>query len=461
MATRQFKRSISLPVSAREAFAWHERPRALQRLLPPWQNAVVLKAPKNLRPGSEAVIRLRVGPFTRTWLAEHRHFAPGTLFTDAQVTGPFAKWNHTHRFRPIDDQNCVMEDEIRYKLPLAPISDAILGRFVDRELERTFTYRQNTTRADLLAICRQEVVPMRVLITGSTGLIGSELTNFLSAGGHAVTRISRSAASLDGPGISWDYQSSLRDRLDEIEGHDVIIHLAGENIASKRWTPDQKRRIRRSRVDSTRLLAEAIAACENKPRLFLTASAVGIYGDRGEQWVDEETPAGEGFLAEVGSEWEEAASAARENGVRTAHLRFGVVLSPKGGALKKMLPAFRIGLGGRLGDGKQYMSWIALDDVIGAIHHASQNDQLSGAINVVTPNPVTNEEFARTLARVLGRPVGPPAPALALQLAFGEMANEALLASVRVKPSKLERSGYTFRYPHLEKALRHLLGKSE
>lgn len=298
---------------------------------------------------------------------------------------------------------------------------------------------------------------MKVLITGSSGLVGSALVPFLTTGGHSVTRLVRSPPRPGAAEVRWDPAAGSVD-TPGLEGLDAVVHLAGENIAG-RWTPAKKGKIRDSRVKGTRLLAESLARLAQPPKALVCASAIGYYGDRGEEILRDESVPGSGFLAAVCREWEAAAQPAAEKGVRVVHLRIGVILTPAGGALARMLPAFRMGVGGRLGSGRQYMSWISIDDLVGVIQHTLTTTALKGVVNVVAPQPVTNLEFTRTLGRVLARPTIFPMPAFAARLAFGEMADELLLASTRVEPTRLLASGYRFRHPELEGALRHLLGK--
>jgi uncharacterized protein (TIGR01777 family) len=300
---------------------------------------------------------------------------------------------------------------------------------------------------------------MKILVTGSSGLIGSALVPVLTAEGHSVTRLVRSKPRPGEAGIYWDPSTETID-TSSLEGFDGVVHLAGENIAAGRWTAEQKARIRDSRVKGTRLLAESLARLARRPAVLLCASAMGYYGSRGEEVLKESSPAGSGFLAEVCREWEAAAEPAARRGIRVVSLRMGVVLSSKGGALATMLLPFRLGVGGRVGDGKQYMSWIAIDDVVGAFSFALRSETLRGPVNVVAPNPVTNAEFTKTLGRVLGRPTVFPMPAFAARLAFGEMADGLLLASARIEPAKLLVTGYAFRFAELEGALRHLLGRA-
>jgi len=279
----------------------------------------------------------------------------------------------------------------------------------------------------------------------------------MEARGHRVIKLVRGSASDPSGKAAWNPDEGQID-LSLAGNLEAVIHLAGEPIA-QRWTPDVKRRIRDSRVNGTRLLSEALARLPAPPKVLVCASATGLYGDRGEEWLDESSNPGHGFLAETCREWEAASASAYAAGIRVVYLRIGLVLSPKGGALARMLPVFRIGLGGRLGDGRAWWSWIALDDLLEVIQHVLTNDSLHGPINAVSPNPVTNAEFTNALGRVLCRPTLFPAPRFALELIFGEMGREALLPSFRVMPAKLIEEGFKFRFPDLEAALRHLLGK--
>ncbi|MFA5190524.1 MAG: TIGR01777 family oxidoreductase [Verrucomicrobiia bacterium] len=281
---------------------------------------------------------------------------------------------------------------------------------------------------------------MNILLTGAGGLVGSALAPRLAAESHTITRLSHSQP--------WP----------ELAAHDAVVHLAGENISTGRWTPERKERIRDSRVQVTRRLCEAVAKFAQPPRVVICASAVGYYGNRGDEVLREESAPGAGFLAEVCRDWEAATKPAVDAGIRVVNLRFGVILCATGGALAKMLTPFRLGLGGVLGDGQQWMSWVALDDVVGVISNALANETLRGPVNVVAPQPVTNREFTKTLGRVLHRPAVCPAPAFALRLAFGEMADALLLASQRAEPAKLLTSGFSFRFPKLGDALQDALG---
>jgi uncharacterized protein len=299
-------------------------------------------------------------------------------------------------------------------------------------------------------------MPSKILISGSSGFLGVALLRSLNADGHQITRLVHGPAREAGR-LAWDPAQPVAP--ESVSGFDAVIHLAGESIAS-RWTPSKKKAIRDSRVLGTRNLAEALARAPSPPRVLISASAIGYYGDRGDEVLREDSPSGSnGFLPEVCSEWESAAQPAINAGIRTAHLRTGIVLSAAGGALKQMLPPFRMGLGGRIGNGHQWMSWIDLHDELGAIRHILTNDSLRGPVNVVSPHPVTNAEFTRTLASVLTRPAIFPMPAFAARLVFGQMGKELLLGSQRVEPAKLVANGYVFQKPDLKKALEDILKK--
>ncbi|MBX9878597.1 MAG: TIGR01777 family oxidoreductase [Candidatus Obscuribacterales bacterium] len=298
---------------------------------------------------------------------------------------------------------------------------------------------------------------MKIAIAGATGLVGTALTDILTAGGHQVSRLLRVKKAGE---LFWSPEENVLDSA-QLEGFDAVVNLAGENIASDRWTDAKKKLIRDSRVNSTRLLSSTLATLSSPPSVLVNASALGYYGNRGDEVLTESSTIGTGFLANVVQEWEAATEPASSKGIRVALMRIGVVLSPKGGAMSRLLPIFQMGGGGILGSGKQYMSWIDLEDVARAFHRAIMSSNLEGPINTAAPHPVTNAEFTKVLGKVLMRPTLLPLPAPAARLMMGEMADELLLSSQRLQPAKLEENGFQFQYPTLEQSLRHLLGKAK
>lgn len=297
---------------------------------------------------------------------------------------------------------------------------------------------------------------MKILVSGSHGLVGKALVRSLTDDGHEVIRLVRGEHSLGSPEVGWQPQQGRID-VEHLEGIHAVVHLAGESIASGRWSAEKKKAIRESRVKGTALLSDALAQLSRPPSVFLSASAIGYYGDRGDELLTEESAPGKDFLSSVCVEWEAATRPTVEKGIRVVFTRFGIILDPNGGALGKMLPPFRMGVGGRVGDGKQWMSWIALDDVVNGLKFLIEDESAQGPVNFVAPEPVRNAEFTKTLGRVLKRPTFFPIPAFGVRLAFGEMADALLLSSQRVEPSVLEDKGYKCSWPTLEPALRYLL----
>ena len=296
---------------------------------------------------------------------------------------------------------------------------------------------------------------MKILVSGSHGLVGKAFISSLTADGHEIVRLVRNKPSGAGE-VEW---RPNQDKLDasNLESLDAVVHLAGESIASGRWSEEKKRAIRDSRVKGTTLLSDALARLSHPPSVFVSASAIGYYGNRGDELLTEKSAPGNDFLANVCVEWENATQRAIEKGIRTIHARFGIILDANEGALAKMLTPFRMGVGGRLGSGKQWMSWIAIDDVVNGLKFLISENTTSGAVNFVAPNPVTNAEFTKTLGRVLSKPTLFPMPEFGVKLAFGEMGEALLLSGQRVKPDVLEQKGYRFDWPTLDAALRHLL----
>lgn len=453
---RFFKTTV-LPVSVEQAYAWHARPGAFERLTPPWE-AVRLLERAPLQEGSRVCLALQMGPLELPWLAEHRQVIPGQQFQDIQILGPFQRWQHTHRLVPLSQQHCRLEDEIVFQLPFAPLSACALP-LIYAKLERMFAYRHAVTRQDLSLhsnYARQGVRPMKILVSGASGLIGSALIPFLTTGGHEVLRLVRRRN--DNPSTVYWSPSQGEIEREALEGLDAVIHLAGESIANGRWTEAKKQRILKSRTEGTRLVAETLAQLKNPPACLISASAIGYYGDRGDEALCEDSPPGDDFLAKVCQQWEAACEPARQAGIRVVNPRIGIVLSYKGGALEKMLLPFQLGLGGVLGSGHQYLSWIAIDDVLAAFMHILATPSLSGPVNLAAPEPLTNAEFTRVLGKVLLRPTILPVPAFSLRALMGEMADSLLLSSTRVCSNRLLNTGFQFQYPDISSALRHVLG---
>jgi uncharacterized protein (TIGR01777 family) len=456
-----FTKRTRIAAPAEAVFQWHARSGAFERLAPPWQTVEVLDRSGGIENRARVVLAIGKGPLRIRWELEHCDYVAGRQFRDVQVHGPFAQWEHRHRFEPDGETACHLEDRIEYALPLGAMGRLFGAGAVRKQLDSLFDYRHRVTAQDIEAHQRwtdHGGRRMNILVTGSSGLVGSALVPFLTTGGHRVMRLVRAEPRGEDE-VRWDPSIGAID-AQKLEGIDAVVHLAGESIADGRWTPEKKAKILNSRVQGTRLLSESLARLQRRPRVLVSASAIGYYGDRGEQPLNERSAAGSGFLPDVCRQWEAATQPAVEAGIRVVNLRIGVVLSAQGGALAKMLGPFRMGAGGRLGSGRQYLSWIALDDVVGAIHHGLMCDELSGPVNAVSPNPVTNREFTKTLGRVLRRPTMFPMPAPAARVIFGEMADELLLASTRVEPQRLMAEGYEFRFAELQSALRHLLGRT-
>ena len=438
-------------------FAWHARNGAINRLTPPWAPLELMsRKGEGIDKGVQVRFRMKVMGIPRIWEAEHYDFQENHLFRDRQVRGPFAKWDHHHIFHPKGSSASVMEDQVRYRLPMGLLSRPFLGH-AHRELERIFRYRHGVLKYDMEHWVGR-IRKQRILISGASGTIGKALVPFLRTCGHEVVRLVRDQNNTAEDALYWDPYNRELD-IEAAGPIDAVISLNGVDISRGKWTEAQKKRIIDSRVIPTRVLVEKIRSMKRPPGVFISSSAIGFYGEGGDRPLTEETPKGDSFISRVCDQWETGSLGADRGGVRTVQLRIGVVLTPAGGALERMKLAFSLGCGTRVSHGRQYMSWISMDDALGGILHILENQEVHGPVNLTAPNPVTNAVFTETLGSVLNRPalfVIPRPVALAL---WGDMGKETLLTSARVLPARLEETGFAFAHPTLEPALRHLLGR--
>lgn len=455
-----FRHSSSLSHSLERVFSWHEMPGALQRLTPPWEDVRVARASGGIRDGAKVDLVMKKGPLELAWEIEHVDFEENRQFVDVQRKGPFERWVHTHRFESDPAGGTRMEDVVEWEPPLGAAGEFFAGSMVERDLSRGFAFRHRRLAHDLdLHALFSDRPRLRVAITGAGGLIGRALSALLTSGGHEVVPMVRSRSRAVDGAVFWDPIGGQVDTAG-LAGVDAVVHLAGEPINAVRWTRAKKAAIRESRVMGTRTLAEAIAGLHDVKTLVM-ASAVGFYGGRKDEIITETSGRGRGFLADVCVEWEAAAKRAEGAGVRVVKIRNGLVLSPAGGALPVMLTAFKSGMAGRIGNGRQYVPWIDLDDCVGIFYHALMQSEIRGVMNGTGPNPVTNATFTDILGRILHRPTVVPVPALAVRAMLGEMGDELLLQGQRARPEAAVAAGYSFRYEGLEDSLRHQLGRME
>ncbi|NUS71904.1 MAG: TIGR01777 family protein [Corynebacteriales bacterium] len=445
MPVFNYESVVNAPLSS--VFAWHRRPGAIQRLIPPWAPARVQREAHNLEVGERA--RVSVGPIpiesVHTALTEPHEGQAS--FVDELRKGPIKQWRHHHEFTE-QPEGTLVRDTVKWSAPWIP--DAL----IKKQLTRMFTYRHHQLATDLAV--QGDIKPMTIAITGASGLLGRQLTAFLTTGGHTVVRLVRRQPRTSDE-IQWDPTQGTID-AQALTSCDAVVHLAGEPLFG-RWSRSKMRKIRKSRLDGTELIARTLAELDEGPKTLIGASAIGYYASTSEP-IDEDGPKGTGFLADLVEDWENATALARDAGLRVVHVRTGLVLSPRGGFLGLQLPPFHAGLGGWLGNGRQMLSWIAQDDIVYLLHHALTNSKVRGVLNMTSPHPVTGREFARTLAKVLHRPALIPVPLRAIEVALGKTAAEEFAgASQWVLPGKALATDYTFRYPNLQGALQHLLGR--
>jgi uncharacterized protein (TIGR01777 family) len=448
MSERVLSRTQWVPRPLEEVFAFFQRPENLKRLTPTDLGfEITTTPPVSMKAG--AIIDYVVRPFgvPLHWRTLIETYDPPRSFTDLQLKGPYALWRHTHRFEA-ERGGTRMTDEVRYRLPGGPLG-GLAAPLVKRELERIFDYRE---REVSLLFPDQTGRTIKVVIAGGGGFLGKRLTRELRRRGDRATVLSRSA--LDGA-VRWDGRGGGAWE-EELEGADAVVNLCGAGVADRPWTRARRKELEDSRFLSTRALVEAIGRRSRKPRVLVNASAVGWYGDRGEESLREDAAPGYGFLADLCARWEAEARRAEAHGVRTVLLRIGVALGADGGALQRMLLPFKLGLGGRLGGGAQWMPWVHADDVVGLTLASIENDRFRGPVNAVAPEAIRSVEFTRELGRALNRPTPFPVPAAVLRLALGDM-SQILLASQRVAPAAALAAGYSFRHPRLDEALRSIV----
>jgi uncharacterized protein len=459
-------------ISSNELFAWHIREGAFERLNPPWHQFKIIERRGNIQNGGTIKIKMKIaGPIHTTWLVKHSDYVEGKQFRDSQIKGLFSSWTHNHLFNSFEPSSSILDDHVEYSLPWGMLSETLVSALINKKLNQMFDYRHRLISGDLLVHATANKIrgndrPMTIGITGSSGFIGSSLIPFITTGGHRVIRLIRHPVS-DGnnfknvKSVQWNPSSSMSLNNENI---DAVVNLSGENIFG-RWTKEKKKRIFDSRVNTTQSLCKLLSSLDKPPKVLVSASATGYYGDRGDERLTEESPpssySSNDFLSYVCRNWEESNQIAKESGIRVVNLRIGIVLSSSGGMLSKILPIFKLGVGIRIGNGNQYMSWIGLDDLLGLILYAITNKSISGPVNAVSPNPITNADFTTALGRVLSRPTKFSISKSIIKLLLGEeLANAAILSSTRVIPERLIEMGYKFRFPYLESVLRHTLGKS-
>ncbi|MCP3943958.1 MAG: TIGR01777 family protein [Desulfobacteraceae bacterium] len=454
MMDRIFTKKTMINVPVEQLFAWHARNGAILRLTPPWTPLkFISRIGRGIDKGVRVRFKMSLFKIPMEWEAQHIDYQENVLFRDHQTKGPFGKWVHTHLFHAQGKNSSIMEDRVSFKLPLGFLSLPFYGH-AKKQLARIFDYRHRVLKHDLEHRVGK-VKKQRILISGASGTIGSILVPFLRTCGHEVICLVRDPSGLADDELYWDPLNNILD-IEKAGPIDAVINLNGVDISRGRWTDKQKQLIIDSRIGPTRLLAEKISGMANPPSVFISSSAIGLYGEGKDRLLTENSTRGDLFISSVCDRWEAASLTA---GVRTVQLRIGVVLTPAGGALARMILPFSLGLGTRLSHGNQYMSWISMDDALGGILHILENQSIRGPVNLAAPNPVTNKEFARSLGRIFSRPAFFVIPRWVATVLWGRMGKETLLTSARVVPEKLVKSGFVFEHNELAPALKDMLGR--
>jgi uncharacterized protein (TIGR01777 family) len=457
MNAQTYTRKTTINAPVEDVFSWHERDGAIQRLTPPWAPLeLVSRTGEGVKKGVKVSFRIHLFKLPMIWNAEHVEYEKNVMFKDVQTKGPFSRWTHTHRFIRVSDNQTVMEDHVEFKLPLGFLSRPFYSMAIN-DIDRMFAYRHQVLKNDLEYLTGNPP-QKRILISGASGTIGSSLVPFLKTCGHEVVQLIRKKEDLKPDQVFWDpYAGQIE--LGPDERFDAVINLNGVDISRGRWTDRQKQKIIDSRVIPTQFLAQVISTFKKRPDVFISSSAIGFYGDRQDKIISEKDQKGDCFISQVCDKWEQASLVAQDSGIRTIQLRIGVVLTPAGGALQRMAPAFQTGCGVRLSHGRQYMSWISMEDALAGILHMLEHDTISGPVNLTAPEPSTNAQFSKILATVFSRRVFFVMPGWMVSLLWGQMGRETLLASARVRPGKLLGTGFSFQHVNLAAALKTMLGR--
>ena len=458
-----YEHTATFPFSRETVWNWHARPGAVRRIMPEWEGIRPLEV-GGIKDGAVTTFRMSIGIVPQKWKAKHHSYIEGEQFCDNMIKGPFARWNHTHKFLENGTDEMKIQDTIDWKLPFHFFTRIGAPIMVMPRVHQMFKHRSRRILADLK---RQEMFKdaprKRILISGSTGLIGTQLGAFLETDGHDVHRLLRPSTKLHADQdpakvVKWnDHTGEILEG--SLENFDVVIHLAGAGIGDKRWSKKRKNLIAESREIPGRNLSNALAELSSPPSLFMCASAIGFYDNRGDEDLDETSSIGNGFLAKICKKWEDAMKPASDAGIRTIIMRNGIVTTASGGMLQQILLPAKLGGMGPIGGGRQWQSWISFDDCIYAMHYLMNHEDASGVFNMTSPNPVTQKQYAKTLGKVLRRPAFAPVPGFVMKILFGELGKSLILDGQKVHPKRLLELGFEFEHETLESALRDTLGR--
>ncbi len=459
----RYTKETRIEVPVEKLFAWHKEMGAVLRLTPPWAPLTMISSSNNgIEEGSIVRFRIKLFKIPMIWESKHIEYKENRIFKDIQTKGPFVRWEHSHIFKSDGINHSIMKDKIEFQLPFGILSRPFY-RFALKEFDRMFTYRHRVLKYDLenhkkLTENLTEK-KKRIIVSGASGTIGSALVPFLRTLGYEVIRLVRKKEKLLSDEIFWDPYKGVLD-LTRAGKIDAVINLNGINITHKKWTEKQKKLILDSRIIPTRLLAEKTACLDDKPDVFLSASAIGFYGSGDSRTFTENDSAGDCFISRVCRQWEDASIIPLTNTkIRGIRLRTGVVLTPAGGALAKMILPFKMGFGARISHGRQYMSWISIDDVLSGILYILNNDEIRGPVNLTAPNPVTNKVFSQTLSGLFSKKLLFIIPEFMAKILWGQMGEETILTSTKVIPEKLLNNGFSFQHTELLPALKDLTGR--